>query len=357
MSSCRPARSWRARWTVLAALVGIVVSMVTACDDDPAVAGQARSPEQAAQGLLDAVRAGRATEALAFLRVQPLDRALLTDEVLTDAVRQAPITHVATKLRRGKQDSRRRVDVTYRVDGQRVADTYTVVQVGRYWFVDETLPTVPVFDDHPGYAAATVSQTVVTTPDRYDRSTAVLEPAATPVLPGRYRFGLDHPLLDVEAAEFTVTSLHAPVTLTGDGPHARLADDGGAQVAAAAEAALTSCLDVTTLRTGCSFGFSTGTWRVDDAHGTHQFRPVENTATWSIDPGSTDLATTVPLWQTCEWFAPSTGDLSVCVEGALIIARAAVRTTTGGTESLTVQIVGYAADLSDPDHIQIAFGR
>ncbi|MCL2424036.1 MAG: hypothetical protein FWD11_09155, partial [Micrococcales bacterium] len=223
-----------------AAVVCLVVVLVTACtaSTNP---GKARGPEQAARAFVEAIGSGRAGDALALLRVQPVDRALVTDDVLADAVRELAISGV-TATARGGDGRSRLVDVAYTIGDEHVTDTYTVVRIGQHWFVDEILPTVPVFSDRPGYAAVTVNgkDVVPTDPDQFRP-----QPSGTPILPGRYRFGLDHPMLDVERADFTITSLHAAATLTGDGPKARLTPDASTQVAAAAAQAMDACLDVT----------------------------------------------------------------------------------------------------------------
>jgi len=341
----------RRRWACTV-IVGLVLGVITACAGSSTAPGQARSAERAAQAFLEAVGSGRAGDALAFLRVQPLDRTLLTDDVLADAVRSAAITEV-TATERGGAKHERMVDVAYRIGGERVTDTYMTVQVGQYWFVDETLPTVPLFDDRPGYADVTVSGKTVA---MADQGSYVTEPSSTPILPGRYEFGLDNPLLDVDRAEFTVTSLHASAVLTGSGPQARLTDDGRVRVVTAAKEKLDACMETTMLHTSCGINDSTDWTLVRDSHGTRSYRLVDNTVVWSLDPGGTDLSATAPDWQTCRWFYPSPGR-GVCTDGLVVLVHMTAATTAGTTEVNESQIVGYAADLADPDHIRIVFGK
>ncbi len=360
-------------------LVGLVVGAVPAC-----TAGSAPEPEQAARAFLDAVGEGRAVDALGYLRTPPSDRTLLTDAVLADAVRQAPITDV-TASARGGGDRRRLVDVSYEIGGRRVTDTYATVQVGDRWLVDETLPAVPGFDDRPGGVAVTVSGLPVAPLRVYDPFngrwsagvpsdgavlTSASDPGATagtPVLPGRYQFSLDHPLLDVERAEFTVTSLHAPVTMADQAPRTRMTDEGKTRTVAAAETALTTCVQVTTLA-ACGLGFSDTSIIGSLARDADpSFSLVENTATWSVDPGSTDLSTTAPEWSpTCARTSLRDGSPGACVSGIHIELRVTAKTTMPdvpgrttpprrATESLSEVIVGYTADISDPDNIRVKF--
>lgn len=329
-----------------------VLLAVTACDSAPAgvTVGPAASPQAAVRGFLDAVGDGRADDALSFLRVQPTDRTLLTDDVLAEAA--LPITHVTTSLRGGAKDQRA-VDVSYLLDGQRVTDTYQTVRLGGRWFVDEVLPAVPAFVDRPDFAPVTVDGSVVQVPGNGQ--------SGTQVLPGRYRFALDHPLLDVADAEFVVPSLHAPAITTGPA-RTRLTDAGREQVAAAAAAALDSCLAATTLRT-CGFGGGPDYWSWHESTRTdaRDFTLVENTATWSLDPGGADLSRTAPQWQYCETRESRSsidrqGAAGVCITRGLYVSlRMSARTTRGTTEVMTSGLSGYRADISDPDHIRVDF--
>jgi len=79
---------------------------------------------------------------------------------------------------------------------------------------------------------------------------------------------------------------------------------------------------------------------------------VQTAVTWSLEPGSTDLATTQPDWRVCRWpHAQATG---VCVDGIWVAARVAL---AGGQSSGTRIRVGYGADISDPDQIRVVFVR
>lgn len=375
-SSVRPSRpsgadeqSHRRPSRLGAVLACLAVGAVAACGTTPGPGST--GPEEAARAFLEAVGQGHAGDALALLREPPSDRALLTDAVLGEAVRQAPITQV-TAAARGGGERMRTVDVSYEIGDQHVTDTYAMVLVGDRWLVDEALPSVPGFDDRPDGVAVTVSGVPVVPLEVYDPfngrsgrlapSTGVLTSqtdagatAGTPVLPGRYQFGLEHPLLDVDRAEFTVTGLHAPVTLTGQGPQARLTDDGRARTVAAASQTLTACMQATTVRT-CGFGFSS-TSIIGTLSGSFpSFSLVENTATWSVDPGSTDLATTAPDWRrTCAQNYLRAGYAAVCATGIDIELRVTAQSTRGGTRAVSQTVVGYTADLSDPDHIHIVF--
>ncbi|MCL2424642.1 MAG: hypothetical protein FWD11_12255 [Micrococcales bacterium] len=332
--------------TAVLALAALLV--VTACDTAPGTTGPAASPQAAARGFLDAVSDGRVDDALSFLRVQPTDRTLLTDDVLDKAA--LPITHITTSVRGGAQ-AQRAVDVSYVLDGQRVTDTYQTVRLGGRWFVDEVLPAVPAFVDRPDFAQVTVDGSAVQVPVGWQ--------SGTQVLPGRYRFAVDHPLLDVDNAEFVVTSLHAPAVMAGV-PHTRLTDAGRQQVAAAAAAALDSCLAATTLRT-CGFGVGPDhwSWKPGSPYGTRDFTLVENTATWTLEPGGTDLQRTEPQWQYCQTSSTvfsRQGVTTVCVAvGLLATVRMSARTTRGTTEVFTNSVFGYRADITDPDHIRVVF--
>lgn len=322
------------RWVRCLVLGSLLLGTTTACGDGSAAAGQARSPERAASGFLQAVGDGRADDALAYLQVQPTDRTLLTDDVLADAAQ--PVTQVEARVRGGGSGDSRTVDVSYRIGERRVTDTYHVVRLGTYWFVDESLPTVPAFDDRPDYTGVTVDGRAVLP------GTGDLWGSGTPLFPGRYELALDHPLLTVDNAEFTVTGLHQPATLTGDGPHARLTDDGQHTVAAAAQDAFAACLAATTPSTACVLDRSLTLADAD--------------AAWSLDPGgTTDLTGSAPSWRRCSGRYDSPTGPAICADGLFAVTRRTARTIDGKTSVSVYPIEGYFADISEPDHIRIVF--
>jgi hypothetical protein len=356
--------------------------MVAACSDGtahpgPAAPGQAHSPQQAAQAFLDAVAAGQADDALTFL-LDPAYSELTTDAVLAQAVRDAPITQITTSLRDGatEDDAAKGhavVDVAYRIGGQDITDSYKMAKDGEYWFIDEALPTTPAFTSHPEGVAITINDVVVVSEEyapivrRSVVDTSEVKSAS--VLPGLYRFGVDNPLLSVDGAEFTVTGLHTYITeMTGSGtvtgrisnggnttegtylapgylsvvgPHLRLTETGRQKVAVAAQEKLSSCLSGT-VRDSCS---------MDDMY---TWPPmIEGTTLSSIIPGSTDLTTTRPDWQACQ--ASFRTVLSICAGGIYVAVPVTVQTWDGNIVTFILEVVGYTADISDPDNIEVAF--
>jgi|GEM_PF-2406224 len=166
-------------------------------------------------------------------------------------------------------------------------------------------------------------------------------------------FRVDHRLLDVDNAEFVVPGLHAPAVMTAV-PRTRLTDAGQQQVATAAARRLDSCLAATTLRT-CGFGNS-----LDVRTAAGDFTLVENTATWSVGLGGTDLGRTAPQWQYCDTRESRSrlnrqGTATVCATDLFVTVRMSARTTRGTTEVLAQRLHGYRADISDPDHIRVDF--
>lgn len=332
---------YRVRELCAAVLAGLLVCLAPACADS----GRASTPERAARGFLAAVAAGKATDALAFLRLAPPDRRLLTDEVLADAVSRAPVTQIVAAQRGGGDARHATVDVAYQVDGLPVTDTYEMVRAGGEWFLDEPLPTVPEYSDHPAGVDVMVGG-VVTEAGGSARRTSVL--------PGRYQLSLDHSMLTVSAADFTVPSLHGSVVMTGNGPQTHLTPDASKKVATAAADTLTACLAVTTLRTACGFSADMDGAFVQDSHGRRTIElAADSTATWSLEPGGTDLATLLPDWGACG--QPYEEKVGVCVNGIRVAARFVVRSRAGVDETFTRARTGYLADISDPDQIRIVF--
>lgn len=307
----------RLRAACAAVLAGGLVCFVPACTHSGT-----STPEGAAHDFLSAVADGRAADALGFLRLAPADDRLLTDTVLTEAVSRAPVTRIVAARRGGGDARHATVDVSYQVDGLPVTDTYQMFRAGGQWFVDEPLPTVPEYSDHPGGVRVTVDGVAADSGREYQ----------TPVLPGRYRLGLDHPMLTVASAEFTVLSLHGPAVRTGGGPRTHLTPEASQQVATAAADMLTACLAATTSRTPCGFSTSDAT------------EPVA----WSLVPGSTDLDATRPDWDRCGLYRDEIG---VCVDSIYV-------TASHGHDHPYAQVqTGYLADISDPDQIRVVFLR
>ncbi len=323
-------------------LVAVVASLTAACGDH-----QERGPQQAAQAFLDAVAAGRADDALALVRLGPYygsedgpDLRLVTDEVLARAVRDAPITEITTDQRSVDPRYSAVVSVTYRIGGRPVADTYAMVYVGGRWLVDEELPMLPAFTNHPEGVVTTVNGVVVPSDPDDGRVRTDM-----PVLPGLYRFGVDNPLLGVDHADVTVAGLHSAGE-TGAlsdppavGPRAFLNESGREQVLAAVVDQLALCLDGTA---------------TDCAVDSYDTRWPDIVAAGSVAPGSTDLASTAPDWQGCRWSTYGSQQ-AVCVDDIYVAVPATVRMLDGSAGTVLVEIIGYVADISDPDSIGVTF--
>lgn len=375
----------RRAWWWFVVVVGAVVGLVTACGGSGrATPGRAGSPEQAARGFLEAVAGGHAGDALAYLLHPPDATTLTTDAVLAKAVRDAPITHITANQRNDRSTI---VDVTYRMSGKQVSDSYRMAKRDGSWFIDEKLPTIPSFANLPDGVPITVNGVVVSYGDARDQDYPDFGDA-TLVLPGLYRFGINNPLLGVDSAQFVVDGMHPSYsrrggsassregvpTISGDiigdvtvdgkkttislknvlspGPRAYVTEEGRRRVVAAAEKELGSCLS----------GAETGSCGRSAVLGV-EWPPVApgTTTISSIVPGSTDLGATAPEWQSCLWSLPVTTDLfsrpadSICSEDIYIVVRATVDLPGGGTGKALVEIIGYTADVTDPNNIKITF--
>jgi hypothetical protein len=82
----------------------------------------------AVKGYLDALAAGQAEAALAFGKDQPTDKTLLTDAVLADSLKRAPITEINVPEVTDKYAYE--VAATYKMGGQTVSKSFTVSNDG-----------------------------------------------------------------------------------------------------------------------------------------------------------------------------------------------------------------------------------
>ena len=101
-----------------------------------APAPAATKASDAVKGYLDALSAGHAEAALAFGKDQPADKTFLTDAVLADSLKRAPISDI--NVPEVADENAYQVSATYKVGGQAVNETFYVSKEGDVFQLSET---------------------------------------------------------------------------------------------------------------------------------------------------------------------------------------------------------------------------
>ncbi|MCL2666512.1 MAG: hypothetical protein FWF02_02245 [Micrococcales bacterium] len=318
--------------TALAAVVVVVlvVTTVRACTHHEGP-GWARSPAQAVQGYLEAVAKGRAADALAYVDRAPYDRTFLTDEVLAESRKLAPMTAITVQTTHSDNLSAQ-VKATYRLAGKTQTEVFSVEKGRDHWFV-ETTPVSLEFKSYRDILAADVPIFV----NGVELRSGSLE---VPFFPGQYQVTTTHRFVELD----TTVTVGAPDWYrdsTKTLPPPVLTGDARARVAEAAQARLDGCLAQPTFATDCAF-FDGG-----------EFSQIPVPA----DP------------QTISWSWPDATALPgppAAVErlsGVVVTIDVHLVCTwtdeTGQAQSAEPYrpLVKYVADLTDPDNITIIFSR
>ena len=85
--------------------------------------------DEAVKSYLDALAAGQAAVALALGKDQPTDTTFLTDAVLADSLKRAPITAITVSPPDDEYDNS--IEASYKLGDQQVNETFTVQKTGR----------------------------------------------------------------------------------------------------------------------------------------------------------------------------------------------------------------------------------
>lgn len=84
--------------------------------------------DEAVKSYLEALAAGQAAVALALGKDQPTDTTFLTDAVLADSLKRAPITAITVSPPEDEYDSS--IEASYKIGDQQVNETFTVQKTG-----------------------------------------------------------------------------------------------------------------------------------------------------------------------------------------------------------------------------------
>ncbi len=220
-------------------------------------------PSDAVKAYLDALAAGQAEAALSLGVDQPADKTFLTDAVLADSNKRAPIT--AINVPEVTDEYTYSVDASYKMGDESVSDKYNVKKVGDSWKVQDTFAELNLT-----YARAKTLPMLV--------NTVAVKTDKIRVFPGSYSFtsgntyvsyGDDSTLLLKSPSEYPSMSDIKP-TLSAAGENAFVGS---------IKTQVTACVKQKKLApAGCPFGIKAASYQKFD----------ENTVSWKLDDGAFD---------------------------------------------------------------------
>jgi len=296
----------------------------------PVTPGEARSPQAAVRGYLEALQAGRASDALLYAQTQPTNQTFLTGDVLSQSLAAGAISNIAVTKDAGSTKQAATVTATYNIGSQAVTASYDVTLSNKHWFLsavtDQVDLSYDIMWDNIGLSLNGVSL------DGVDLSTAEF-------FPGTYQVTLTNDMLTMTGnSQFVVTDpqgLPDPLDLTLD-----LSSSAQTSFQQAAKATLDGCMGEQDIMTSCGFGF-TGL----EGGGT----PDLSTLTWTFESGSSSdfSGTTFTLSDMSD---PTAADASID-----IWIDVAIRDTNGDRYSDSVFLYWVDVDFSDPANPVVTF--
>jgi hypothetical protein len=203
-----------------------------------AVPVPAGNPSEAVRSYLLALASGQAAAALQVSEDQPSERSLLTDAVLKKSLSRAPITDIRVPL--VTDQNAFSVGATYRLGGNTVTESFSVIKVGDSWKLTRTFTELDLSDVRLGEAPIRVNGTPVT------KGRVNVFPGAYEVASGSpyVSYGSDNQIVLNSPSAYAPTTSLKP-TLTERGRKAFLRT---------AQAGLEKCLEERTLSPkGCPF--------------------------------------------------------------------------------------------------------
>jgi hypothetical protein len=207
----------------------------------------AAKPQDTVTAYLEAVAGSRTDEALGYLAYPPSDRTFVNDAVLTASSQLGAITEI-TLADNGvsKQGDYASVTVSYTVGSTPVYQTFNLAkQEDKAWRITDNLPQVNLTDWMLYEVGMTINGVSVDDIEWY---------TDIPILPGTYRFAINHSLLKLADMKFTVGQ-SADTSSLPTSDMITLADTAAETLTTAAKAKLTTCLAAKEIDpAGCGFG-------------------------------------------------------------------------------------------------------
>lgn len=197
------------------------------------------APEDVVSGYLNALAHSDSQQALRFAKLRPTDQRMLTDEMLAESNKAAPLRQIGvhtTEL----TDYRAQVEAVYSIGEQRVTQSFTVYAVGSEW---------KLYD-----VARKVDLGLLKTDDLPLKVNGIsVQPDNVELFPGHYQVAISDDRYAFTKDAFVVVSPGLAPELGG--VRLELSSTGIEQVAAAATSRLNGCLATHELQpAGCGFG-------------------------------------------------------------------------------------------------------
>jgi hypothetical protein len=186
---------------------------------------RSNTAEAAVGGFLAALARGDATAALSYAANTPDDTSLLTDAVLAESIKMAPITDIDVA-----ENADHSVVAKYHLGGAPVTATYYTVKIGAVWKLGSVTASLQSW---PGKYSADALPVQV-------NGVAVTDGEALTLFPGAYAATSPDDRFEVIDGGFTVTDPEDRVVSASD---LSLTDKGVADFVAAAKAKLSGCLE------------------------------------------------------------------------------------------------------------------
>ncbi|MET0694743.1 MAG: hypothetical protein ABWY56_12495 [Propionibacteriaceae bacterium] len=223
----------------------------------------ATKPSDAVKAYLDALAAGQAATALSLGVDQPADKTFLTDAVLADSNKRAPITEI--NVPEVTDEYTYSVDASYKMGDQAVTDKYNVKKVGDSWKVQDTFAELNLT-----YARAKTLPMLI--------NTVAVKTDKVRVFPGSYTFTSGNKYVNYgDEGTLLLTSPSEYPSLSDIKP--TLSQAGETAFVAAIKTQVTACVKQKKLApSGCPFGIKAADYQKFD----------EDTIEWKLDDGVFD---------------------------------------------------------------------
>lgn len=313
---------------VLAVIVVVYLYLVNSSNSNKTTrAGEAKTPEAAVQGYLQAVSSSDAVTALSFMTDQKVNRTFLTDAMLKASNAINPITDITVTKDSSSTKQTATVTATYQIGDQKAQADFTATLNGKYYFIDKPAQTV----DFTSVYVRGVGMTLD------GRS---LDDAPSPVVdlfPGTYQVAVSNSMLSVPDNKFFVTDPYSTTTVP-DLP-VTLKDSARQQFASLAQTTLDGCVAELNISTSCRFGFGRLGENVD---------PVAGSVKWTYTTGNANFSPTD--FQYDPTSNPTRVDLTPNIQLHMIADGSDGMRYTGDQN-----ITGVHIDFTDPTKLVITF--
>ena len=297
----------------------------------PVTAGQAKTPQAAVRGYLQALAAGNSSDALSFAASPPSDTTFLTDAMLTTSLASSPITNIVANKNDGSTKQSATVTASYQLGSQQVSATYNVNLNGKYYFIDQVTANVDLstaYMDNIGMELNGVS---------LDDQTAT----TFPLFPGTYQLTIDNSMLVLTGGQFTITDPSSSPSFFDT--KVALASDAQGRMADAVKTKLEGCVAEKTMTTSCGWG--TPILITTDLE---ILTPITSSIKWFFFRGTSDFSATTFQYDQQDNATEANASVNVTLERDL-------DATNGKSYYSRVNITAVSVNFSNPDNLAVSF--